>query len=163
MRPTAAIAILCILLSSPALATPGDAVADHVLGQKDFVNSAPGFVDARALHDPSSLAVDRHASPNRLYVADYDNNRVLGWRNAKSFKKGTPADVVIGQADFNASVCNRGGAVSSKTLCLPTGLGVDGDGDLYVADGGNNRVLRFASPFDSGLSSDQPAAAVFGQ
>ena len=164
MRPTTALAaLLSLSLASPALATPGDAVADHVLGQKNFANSAPGFVDARSLHDPSSLVVDRHSNPNRLYVADYDNSRVLGWRNAKNFRKGTPADLVIGQADFNASTCNRGGAASNKTLCRPTGVSVDLDGALYVADNANNRVLRFASPFTSGVDFDQPAEAVFGQ
>jgi len=157
-------AVLGTCATSPAAyAFSGNATADHVLGQNNFANSAAGFVDSRGLHDPSSIAVDRGSTPNRLYVADYDNHRVLGWRNARNFKKGTPADLVIGQADYTSAVCNRGGAVSNKTLCLPTGLSVDAEGDLYVADSLNNRVLRFASPFTSGFEFDQAAEAVFGQ
>lgn len=147
----------------PSLATPGDAVADHVLGQNNFANFQPGFVDSRGLHDPSSIAIDRVSNPNRLYVADYDNHRVLGWKNARNFKKGTPADLVIGQVNYTSSACNRGGTATDRTLCFPTGLSVDGDGDLYVADGGNNRVLRFPSPFTSGSEFDLAATAVFGQ
>ena len=165
LTPIAALAGLLAVLTVAhgAQAFSGDAVADHVLGQNNFASSAPGFVDSRGLHDPSSIAVDRGSTPNRLYVADYDNNRVLGWRNARNFKKGTPADLVIGQADYTSAVCNRGGAVSDRTLCLPTGLSVDAEGDLYVADSFNSRVLRFASPFTSGFEFDQPAEAVFGQ
>lgn len=144
-------------------AAGGDTVADRVLGQNNFLNGAAGFVDSRGLHDPSSIAIDRISVPNRLYVADFDNHRVLGWKNARNFKKGTPADLVIGQADYTSAACNRGGSASDKTLCFPTGLSVDASGDLYVADNGNNRVLRFASPFTSGLEFDQAAAAVFGQ
>lgn len=165
MRTIAAVTglVATLTLATRASAFSGDATADHVLGQNNFANSAPGFVDSRGLHDPSSIAVDRGSTPNRLYVADYDNNRVLGWRNARNFKKGTPADLVIGQPDYTSAACNRGGAASDRTLCLPTGLSVDADGDLYVADSVNNRVLRFASPFTSGFEFDQAAEAVFGQ
>jgi sugar lactone lactonase YvrE len=164
-RWVAALVLSVFVVAWPpsARAAAGDAVADHVLGQIDFQGAAAGFVDGRALHDPSSIAVDRGSTPNHFYVADFDNHRVLGWKNARNFKKGTPADLVIGQVNATSAACNRGGAASDKTLCFPTGLSVDGDGDLYVADSGNSRVLRFASPFTSGLDFDQPAAAVFGQ
>ena len=152
-----------IALTGAAHGFSGDETADRVLGQVNFANSAAGFVDSRGLHDPSSIAIDRGSTPNRLYVADYDNHRVLAWRNARNFKKGTPADLVIGQVDYTSAACNRGAAVSDRTLCHPTGLSVDADGDLYVADSLNNRVLRFASPFTGGFEFDQPAEAVFGQ
>lgn len=159
----AAIIVPACLALSVSLAAAIMPAASHVLGQNNFLNGAPGFVDSRGLHDPSSIAVDRVASPNRLYVADFDNHRVLGWKNARNFKKGTPADLVLGQADYTSAACNRGGTASDKTFCFPTGLSVDAAGDLYVADNGNHRVLRFASPFTSGLEFDQSAAAVFGQ
>lgn len=158
-----AAAVWVALPSSHAAAAGGDAIADRVLGQNNFLNGAPGFVDSRGLHDPSSIAIDRTSSPNHLYVADFDNHRILGWNDAPSVSKGTPADLVLGQADYTSAACNRGGSASNKSLCFPTGLSVDAAGDLYVADNGNSRVLRFASPFTSGLEFDQPAAAVFGQ
>ena len=46
------------------------------------------------------MAIDTSATPNRLYVADDDNNRVLGWNDAASFANGAAADLVIGQPDF---------------------------------------------------------------
>jgi len=164
MKHAIAAGLVAVLASaSGAHAFSGNATADRVLGQNGFANFAPGFVDSRGLHDPSSIAVDRGSTPNRLYVADYDNHRVLGWKNARNFKKGTPADLVIGQVDYTSAACNRGGTASERTLCLPTGLSVDAEGDLYVADSANSRVLRFASPFNSGFEFDQPAEAVFGQ
>lgn len=157
------ILLLTALLSGEAHAAPGDGIADRVLGQTDFSGSALGFVDSRGLHAPASIVVDRTSTPNRLYVADTANSRVLGWRNARGFRKGTPADLVIGQASYNAALCNRGGTAGAATLCRPRGLSVDAQGDLYVADAGNHRVLRFASPFTSGLEFGQAAEAVFGQ
>jgi hypothetical protein len=30
---------------------------------------------------PFAVAIDRTIVPNRVYVSDYNNNRVLGWAN----------------------------------------------------------------------------------
>jgi DNA-binding beta-propeller fold protein YncE len=50
----------------------------------------------------------------------------------------------------------------ADSLCGPEGIAVDGAGNLYVADTIDNRVLEFASPFLSGVTSWQAAATVFG-
>jgi hypothetical protein len=135
-----------------------DSVADGVLGQPGLTQNAPNRVDARGLSNPSRLAVDRSVTPNRIYVADTDNHRVLAWSSATGFANGAPADKVLGQPDAVSSGCNTGG-VGPGTLCYPRGLSVDGSGNLYVADGNNHRVLRFNTPF----SSDAVADKVWGQ
>ena len=58
------------------------------------------------------------------------------------------ADLVIGQRDFFSTGANGPGVSGglSTGFAAPTGLAVD-QGDLYVADSGNNRVLRFRKPF----------------
>ena len=122
--------------------------SDVVLGQLGFTHNVPNLVDGKGLNRPQAVAIDSSATPNRVYVADQDNNRVLGWRDADSFSNGAAADLVIGQPDFLSSKCNgSNAAVSANSLCDPAGVAVDGAGNLYVADDYNNRVLEYTNPF----------------
>jgi hypothetical protein len=145
-----------------------DTTADRVLGQDDFIHNVANLVDAQGLNAPQALAIDASTTPNRIYVADEDNNRVLGWRDAASFTSGAPADLVIGQPDFLSSLCNgAAGTVSASSLCSPAGLAVDGSGNLYVADTDNNRVLEYTNPFNACAGVfpcvGGPGALVLGQ
>jgi sugar lactone lactonase YvrE len=132
--------------------------ANRVLGQPTFAPGGVNSVDGRGLHAPLGVAVDHSVEPNRVYVADSQNNRVLGWSDVRNFTSGAPAAIVIGQPDFNRSGCNTDG-LSAKSLCGPTAVAVDREGRLYVADSGNHRVLEYDSPF-----AVQPSAnRLFGQ
>jgi sugar lactone lactonase YvrE len=136
-----------------------DVTADVVQGQPNFAaNSAnnPLMPGANRLYFPYGVAVD--APSGRLFVADTSNQRVLSWPNAPAFANGQPADLVLGQPDFLAHGSNNGG-VSAKGLSLPTGVALDAQGDLYVADYSNNRVLEYDAPLSSGMA----AGRVFGQ
>ncbi|HEX8441671.1 PKD domain-containing protein [Archangium sp.] len=135
-----------------------DQVADGVLGQGSLARNASNRVDERGLYNPTRLAIDRSTTPNRIYVADTDNHRVLGWSSATGFASGAPADRVLGQPDFESTGCNTEG-VGAGTLCYPRGVAVDASGNLYVADTNNNRVLVFDTPF----ASDAVADKVWGQ
>ena len=66
--------------------------------------------------------------------------------------------VAIGCADFMDDGC--GGPTSQTTLSAPTGLTFDTSGNLWVADTGNNRVLKFPP---SNLVTDGAASIVLGQ
>ena len=57
-----------------------DTTADVVLGQLDFSHNGSNFIDASGLSAAQSVAIDASATPNRLYVADANNSRVLGYR-----------------------------------------------------------------------------------
>src|SRR5208337_263931 len=91
------------LTFSLAGALSGDTTADRVLGQIDFTHNGANIVKAMGLFSPSSVAIDTSVSPNRLYIADSTNNRVLGWADAAAFADGAAADLVIGQHDFLSS------------------------------------------------------------
>lgn len=136
-----------------------DTIADAVLGQPDLAQQTR--VSGRGLGGPSVyIAIDKSVTPNRIYVADSDHSRVLGWKNLKTFKNHAPADIVIGQPDSISEHCNRGGNnPTAASLCYPGGLTVDSKGNLYVADSSNNRVLFYQTPF----KQDQVADEVFGQ
>src|SRR5262249_18606935 len=116
-----------------------------------------GGLSAISLSSPSGLALDAQGD---LYVADMFNNRVLEYSNPLTAFGDTTADRVFGQADFTHGDINRGLANPGPgRLYHPTGVALDLQGNLYVADTGNNRVLEFADP----LSNDELADNVIGQ
>jgi hypothetical protein len=115
-------------------------------------------VNAAGFNSPQGVAVDTSVTPNRIYVADSQNNRVLGWSSVPNFLNGASADIVIGQPNFTTSTANNGG-VSANSLNNPSDVAVDLSGNLYVADTANNRVLEYNSPF----TTDTTADFVFGQ
>src|SRR5262249_8654453 len=88
----------------------------------------------------------------RLFVADGGNNRVLSWPNAAALANAQPADLVIGQPNFLANFPNSSG-LSGRTLDAPFGLALDRQGNLYVADTSNNRVLEYNAPLASGMAA----------
>jgi uncharacterized protein (TIGR03437 family) len=120
----------------------------RVIGQAQvsLFSVSPNLVEGRELYFPSAVAVDTSTSPPILYVADRGNNRVLAWRNAAAFQNGAPADAVIGQRDRLLTSAAGPGTSLSTGLALPVALAIDATGNLYVADAGNNRILRFPRP-----------------
>ncbi|MCU1334772.1 MAG: hypothetical protein JWO19_353 [Bryobacterales bacterium] len=113
-------------------------------------SSAANLVEGRELNSP--LAVAFSPSGGAMYVADANNNRVLAWLNTAGLTKGNQADKVIGQRDFFSTTSQGPGRDLSSGLTAPTGVAVDGNGNLYVVDSGNSRVVRYPNPFNQ--SSD---------
>jgi sugar lactone lactonase YvrE len=130
-----------------------------VLGDPEFVGTAsnplayqsigPNWVEGREFNAPSGVALDTSVTPPLLYVADTGNNRVLGYRYTTQIVAGSIADVVIGQVDRFSNQAQIPATGRSTGLNGPTGIVVDSDGNLYVADTGNNRILKFPKPFSN--------------
>ena len=119
------------------------AAADGVLGQADFTSYGTnrwGSAAASTLSAPYGVST----SGTTLWVADYNNSRVLRFANAAGKANGANADGVLGQADFISVSSNRGGSIASNTLNAPGGVAVDAAGTLYVADSINYRILIFS-------------------
>jgi len=114
------------------------AAADGVLGTSDFTRFSQ-TTRAGAMENPSGVAVD---SAGRLWVADTYNHRVLRFDDAAGKAIGAAADGVLGQSDFGSSNF----ATTASAMRFPSGVAVDSAGHLWVADYGNNRVLRFDNP-----------------
>ncbi len=147
------------VLRFPApFSNPGRVEPDAVYGQSGFTAFTAGG-GASGLNSPRGLAVD---AGGNLWVADSGNHRILRFA-APSLNNATPpaADTVIGQADFSGNSANRGGTPDATTLNTPAGLAFDGQGNLYVADYGNTRVLRYPAP--AGGASNVAANAVWGE
>jgi uncharacterized protein (TIGR03437 family) len=110
-------------------------------------SSAPNLVEGRELSSPRGIAFDTSVSPPILYVADYSNHRVLAWLNPAGRIAGDKADLVIGQRDLLSTLPLGPGTTLSTGLRYPTSVAVDRGGNLYVLDAGNNRILRYPTPF----------------
>jgi sugar lactone lactonase YvrE len=124
--------------------------ASIVIGQPNFISSGYSAATAASLNNPRGIAID---SSGNLWVADFGFNRVLKY--APPFSNNESASVVLGQR-------NSTGNFTSTTrwgLNNPNGITFDSSGSLWVADAGNNRVLRFDSPFSVG----ENASVVLGQ
>lgn len=145
------ISTIAIAIGFPAVA--GNYAAELVLGQNDFTHAMQNLGGPSGLKDPFGVGVDKSVTPNRIYVADTDNNRILGWANEQDLTSGAPADLVLGQNDFNSGHNNGGtmagdaSGVGPDSLEQPTSVAVDAGGNVYVADSGNNRVLLYPAPF----------------
>jgi sugar lactone lactonase YvrE len=140
-----------VLIYDTAFST--DESASVVLGQADFTHGAinqGATIAANTLNVPASVAVD---SSSNLYVADDYNCRVLQFK--PPFTNNMNASVVFGQANMTTSTCASG----ASTLNRVSALAFDGDGDLWVADFGGNRIVEFVPPFSNGMN----ATVVLGQ
>ena len=109
------------------------AAAEIVLGQTGFGVSTPG-VSSTAMREPYDVAVD---AAGNLWVADAANHRVLRFPNASTITTGAAADRVLGQANFTSNTSGT----DADQLNRPFALDFDAEGNLYIADGDNARVL----------------------
>lgn len=132
-----------VLLYNAPLGTGESATV--VLGQADFIGATPA-VSATGMSSPADIAEDRAGN---LYVSDSTNNRILQFK--PPFTNGMSASLVIGQPDFVTGTSS----VTRSGLSGPLGLALDGNGNLWVVDDGNSRVLQFKPPFATGMSASQ--------
>jgi uncharacterized protein (TIGR03437 family) len=164
--------------------TTNGVAADVVLGQPNFttfvqidITQQNTEAAANNMLNPVSVTSDG----TRLYVTDLGFNRILIWNSIPS-GNAAPADVVVGQPDMASSAANNAFSVDSSSvehpvLC-PVSNGTDANSNptypsvcnatlnfprfalsdgtrLFVADGGNDRVLEFAQiPTQNGASAD---------
>ncbi len=108
-------------------------VVTTLAGQPQMLGSADGTGPAARFRQPRGIAAD---AAGNVYVADSGNNNI---------RKVTPAGMV---STFAGSPTGAGGnadgAGPAARFLFPTGLAIDGAGNLYVADNNNNRIRRIS-------------------
>jgi sugar lactone lactonase YvrE len=130
-----------ILLYSVPIASAQ--AANLVLGQADFTSNSSA-TSASGLSYPIKATAD---SSGNLWVADCSNNRVVEYKTP--FSSGMSASVVLGEPDMNTS----SGGTSAMALSCPSGLVLDQQGNLWVSDYDNSRIVEFKTPFTSGMAA----------
>ena len=154
-----ALATLLAIVAFAALAVATEEpTPDNFLGQGNLTEGLPNFINRFGLDSPAAVAIDRSVTPNHVFVADWNNNRVLGYQNAAGFVDGKDADLILGEHNPGAINDYLSGFTAS-TLFHPSGIAVDSNGNLFVADSGANRVLEYNAPY---ISMGTAANEVFG-
>ena len=174
---------------APPRGVAGDAWADIILGQPGFNETAPFATLPNKTWLPHGVIVDTRDPLNQVfYVYDGGNSRILGFDLEDCYADAAlaiacTANLVLGQPDFNSSGCNGDSAfqgfpkrapASAATLCglqedqisLTEGgsgssMAIDDDGNLYVTDYWNHRVLKYNDPYAP--AEDPEADDVWGQ
>jgi hypothetical protein len=132
--------------------TPG-VVPERVLGQVDFAGTAAnaGGRNARALNAPGAMVCD---PVGNLWVADRGNGRVLRYADIGGVTANRPAAAqVLGVPNFTSS--GAGSVAGAGTVGVVTGLALNFNANLFVADAGFHRVVRYGNP----LAEDWPFIA----
>ncbi len=129
--------------------------ASLVIGQSDFTGDQATATTSTNLSAPCEAEV----SNGVLWIADEDNNRVLGY--ASPFTTGEAAEFVLGQADYTTTTATGGAALAG-----PDAVWTDLSGDLWVSDQDRNRMLEFTPPFSDfqnpAIAIGQPSLTTIG-
>ena len=141
-----------VLVFDTASITNGED-ATNVLGQTDFTSSVRATTQS-GLNNPYGLAFD--AVANRLFVAEYGNNRVLVF-DTTTITDGENAVSILGQANFTSS----GAATTQAGMSGVIGVAFDATNNrLFAADYTNNRILVFDT---TSVTDGENAVSVLGQ
>jgi FlgD Ig-like domain len=148
-----------------SIPTANNVPADAVLGQPDFNSNTSANTSATTLQFPMCIAVSR---TGKVAISDWRNNRVLIY-NALPTSNTTPADLVLGQPDFNTSGYVEDD-ISLRTMAAPFGVFWDQAENLLITDSGFegfSRVMVYGAidtepPVLSGFSSSLPASYALG-
>src|SRR5579859_1478501 len=90
--------------------------------------AADGTGAAASFSEPTSVATD---STGNVYVADFNNDTI---------RKVSPSGVVTTLAGMPGAMGSADGAGAAARFDGPAGVAVDGAGNVYVADLGNNTI-----------------------
>ncbi len=116
--------------------TTNGQAADVVVGQTSFTTSTIATSQTGA-HNPSVVL----SNGIEMAVVDFSNNRVLFFYQIPT-TNGAPADVVLGQPDFNSGTANAGGTTSAAGFNQPSGAYIVGR-QIVISDRSNHRALIF--------------------
>jgi sugar lactone lactonase YvrE len=134
--------------SAPLGPSVGNPTANAVWGQSSFATRVPPqLASGSTITVPGGLAID---GSGNLYVATLSDNRVLVFSTATTL--GGAAKSVLGQSDFTTTTANTGALpqASASSLSSPADVKVDANGNVFVADTSNNRVLEYPPAAKSG-------------
>ena len=130
-------------LATGALPILYPGLTSTVAGHEDFLYQSPGVSDgipaiAAPLQLPKGVAID---AAGNLYIADYLNYRIRKVTANASGTVDTHSLISTIAGNGNPGFTGDGGPATLASIASPTGLTLDGAGNLYFADT-NNDVIR---------------------
>ena len=93
-----------------------------------------GAATASKLSGPSGVVVDISGN---VFIADQSNNRIR--------KVSTSGFISTVAGNGTSGYSGDGGAATASNLSGPSGVAVDGSGNLYIADQSNNRIRKVST------------------
>lgn len=156
-----------------------------VIGQHDLTQSSfHSVTNKRGMHLGGVHVHKYDGGARAFYVYDSGNNRILAFLNPDWTSPLEIPDLVFGQNDsFESGACNGDNNYlniqpAARTLCINSGafqisqeeepkfasMDTDANGNFYLIDQHNSRVLMFLDPFGNDSNEgDTTADAVWGQ
>ena len=113
--------------------TPGGTVST-LAGQPGVAGSSDGAGPGAQFNGPRSIVVD---SSGNLYIADTGNATIR--------KITMPGASVTTVAGIAGSVGNTNGPLGTNTLGQPTGVSIDSNNNIYIADWRNNSIRMLST------------------
>ncbi len=100
---------------------------------------------------PWDVKVD---SAGDLFIVDYDNNRI---------RVVTPDGIINTVAGgFGQGYSGDGGSATAAKLNFPTGIALDSNGNIYIADSGNNVIRQLTPTVPAVSAGGVVSASAFG-
>ena len=94
-----------------------------------------GLATAAVLNHPMGVTAD---ITGNIYIADYNNNRI------RKVSVGGYINTIAGNGLPGFS--GDGMAATAAMLSSPGGVAIDGNGNIFVSDGANNRIRKICPP-----------------
>ncbi len=129
-----------VLRFDNAAAKANGADADALLGQANFTTGGAGTSASQFLN-PNDIHL---SADGTLWVSESGNYRVIGFAAAATKPNGASADIVLGQGNFTSN----NPATTATGFGNPGQIFTAGTSTMFVADFGNNRILRFGPVFN---------------
>ena len=126
------VVVAAVLLAGSAFGVSGSDTITTVAGVGTAGSAGDGGQATSAqLSTPDGVAVDGQGN---VYIADVGNSRV---------RKVTPGGIISTVAGTGtAGFSGDGGQATSAQLKIPIAVAVDGQGNVYIADIGNQRIRK---------------------
>lgn len=149
----AAITCATILTTTSVVSFAGESSYDYIYDFWGDVQDSPDFYEVSRVFTASDLGLETnfkspsglYASGNSLYICDTGNNRIVEVERVSSQE----LKVVRIIDSFK-------GPVDTVTFSAPEDIAISSEGNIFITDGGNHRILKLDSELNYIMHFEKP-------